>query len=138
MSGYRRGYGRSRSSAGQGSRWMRLRYAGSCKVCGEDIAAGELAYWDAGAKTVTCERNRWACALADGLVEAEPGSTWVGNPNGVQRLRERRAGTAAPVHPNAVHSTGPRVIVSRFNSGATVTMNARGRCEDAPCCGCCT
>jgi hypothetical protein len=23
-------------------------------------------------------------------------------------------------------------------SGGTFTQNARGRCEDAPCCGCCT
>ena len=30
------------------------------------------------------------------------------------------------------------ITVSRFSSGAVVTRNARGRCEDAPCCGCCT
>ena len=26
----------------------------------------------------------------------------------------------------------------RLNSGYTATVNSRGRCEDAPCCGCCT
>lgn len=31
----------------------------------------------------------------------------------------------------------PGVIVTVFNSGATVTRNRRGTCEDAPCCGCC-
>lgn len=31
-----------------------------------------------------------------------------------------------------------RVHVTRFNSGATQIRNTRGRCEDAPCCGCCT
>lgn len=30
------------------------------------------------------------------------------------------------------------VIGITFNSGATVTRNRRGVCEDAPCCGCCT
>jgi hypothetical protein len=25
-----------------------------------------------------------------------------------------------------------------FSSGHTAYRNARGRCEDAPCCGCCT
>ena len=30
------------------------------------------------------------------------------------------------------------IHVTRFSSGAVVTRNARGRCEDAPCCGCCT
>lgn len=24
-----------------------------------------------------------------------------------------------------------------LNSGVTLTRNSRGRCEDAPCCGCC-
>jgi hypothetical protein len=27
---------------------------------------------------------------------------------------------------------------TRFNSGAEVYTNRNGRCEDAPCCGCCT
>ena len=27
---------------------------------------------------------------------------------------------------------------ARFSSGAEVFTNARGRCEDAPCCGCCS
>lgn len=28
--------------------------------------------------------------------------------------------------------------VARFSSGAVMTQNSRGRCEDAPCCGCCS
>lgn len=28
--------------------------------------------------------------------------------------------------------------VVRFSSGHVMTQNSRGRCEDAPCCGCCT
>lgn len=28
--------------------------------------------------------------------------------------------------------------VIRFSSGEVMTQNSRGRCEDAPCCGCCT
>lgn len=27
---------------------------------------------------------------------------------------------------------------TRFSSGAEVYTNVRGRCEDAPCCGCCS
>ncbi len=41
-----------RRTSGAGSRWMNLRYAGNCKVCGSRIAAGDFAYWDAGARTV--------------------------------------------------------------------------------------
>jgi hypothetical protein len=33
---------------------------------------------------------------------------------------------------------GPAVISIRLNSGAVLSRNARGRCLDAPCCGCCT
>lgn len=28
--------------------------------------------------------------------------------------------------------------VIRFSSGHVMTQNSRGRCEDAPCCGCCS
>jgi len=30
------------------------------------------------------------------------------------------------------------VIVTRFSSGAETYRNRNGRCEDAPCCGCCS
>ena len=50
MSGRANGYRRG----GSGSRWMDLRYAGTCKVCGAQLPAGSRAYWDAGARTVTC------------------------------------------------------------------------------------
>lgn len=68
MSYYRNKY--RRSTGGAGSRWMNLRYAGTCKVCGNSIPKGEFAYWDAGARTVTCERID--CADADGLTTNKP------------------------------------------------------------------
>lgn len=30
------------------------------------------------------------------------------------------------------------VIYTRFSDGQEVYQNRRGRCEDAPCCGCCS
>jgi hypothetical protein len=113
----------ARRAGGSGSRWMDLRYAGTCKVCGAALPAGERAFWDASAKTVTC----WllACCEADGLTRQE----WQGSPvsGGYVTVRaESRIGSAAPV-----------VDVYRFSSGATMTRNRLGRCEDAPCCGCC-
>lgn len=38
----------------------------------------------------------------------------------------------------ACDDNAPGVNVIRFSSGAVITQNKRGRCEDAPCCGCCT
>lgn len=35
-------------------------------------------------------------------------------------------------------SNNARVVVTRFAGGGTITRNSRGRCIDAPCCGCCT
>lgn len=36
-------------------------------------------------------------------------------------------------------SKSPRVHTIRFSgSGQTYIRNSNGRCEDAPCCGCCT
>lgn len=32
----------------------------------------------------------------------------------------------------------PHNVVTFRTSGGTFYRNARGRCEDAPCCGCCT
>jgi hypothetical protein len=53
-----------------------------------------------------------------------------------------RAGQARALVAGAGPSTyvprQPRIITSRFSSGATIYRNARGRCEDAPCCGCCS
>lgn len=31
-----------------------------------------------------------------------------------------------------------RGVYTRFSGGGEVFRNARGRCEDAPCCGCCS
>jgi hypothetical protein len=129
MSNYRRSNYR-RSTSGAGSRWMDLRYAGQCKVCGSGIAAGESAYWDAGARTVTCQAM--ACCEADGLTtEKAPTGPWDGPADQRITVRaDKRIGDPA--------QTSPRVIVTRFNSGSTIYQNARGRCEDPPCCGCCS
>lgn len=56
------------------SRWMNLRYAGTCKVCGNGIPEGTLAFYDAGTKTVTC--HGIDCCEADGLTKSE----WRGSP----------------------------------------------------------
>lgn len=55
------------------------------------------------------------------------------------RAEEARAIVAqAPV--SAPRGGGRRDVsnYTRFASGAEVYTNKRGRCEDAPCCGCCS
>ena len=46
--------------------------------------------------------------------------------------------TWAVQHLACAEAGAPAVHSITFNSGDTVTVNSRGRCEDAPCCGCCT
>jgi hypothetical protein len=125
MSNYRRRNG-ARSTGG--SRWMNLRYAGTCKVCGASIAVGASAFYDAGAKTVTC--TAIDCADADGLTTEKALTGPWDKRTDLRVLSATRIGQPAPVP--------ARVIVSRFNSGAVAYVNSRGRCEDAPCCGCCS
>jgi hypothetical protein len=126
-SGYRRGATRT----GGASRWMNLRYAGTCKVCGQGVAAGENAFYDAAARTVTCQRIE--CADADGLTTNQALTGPWDKRSDTRVLAPSRVGQAAPVHHAAV-----KVHTVRFNSGAVMSVNARGRCEDAPCCGCCS
>jgi hypothetical protein len=56
-------YNRRRSTGG--SRWMSLRYAGTCKVCGTTVPAGAQGFYDANARTVTC--HGIDCCEVDGL-----------------------------------------------------------------------
>lgn len=116
---------RYRRTSGAGSRWMALRYPGHCKVCGAAIAKGDTAFWDAGRKTVTCQRLD--CCDADGLATIKPLTGPWDTRTDLRVRAEHRIGEPAPY-----------VIATRFNSGATVYQNSRGRCEDAPCCGCCS
>lgn len=49
------------------------------------------------------------------------------------------AGVFAVAHTACAGKGEPSVITTYFPStGATVTQNARGRCIDSPCCGCCS
>jgi predicted ATPase len=54
-----------------------------------------------------------------------------------ERAKEARALVdCAPTTTRRTYT--PRVVYARFSSGATIYQNRRGRCEDAPCCGCCS
>lgn len=120
---YGRRYGgstRSRTRSGGNSRWMALRYAGTCKVCAKTVEAGQQGYWDASARTVTC--SSLDCARADGLTEVV--ERWAGNPDGKEQLRATRIGD------------GYHDPFAKTRSRGYYGIDA-GRCEDAPCCGCC-
>jgi len=71
--------------------------------------------------------NRYAarCSVCSNVVNENAGELqWSG-----RRWEVKHLACAA--------SDTPSVIEIR-TSGGTFTRNARGTCEDAPCCGCCT
>lgn len=85
------------------------RYEGQCTGCGGLVGPGEgVAYRGGG--------RRWSVRHAT----CEP-STTVAAPSTFYSRRGRR-----------------RVSTVLTTSGGTFYRNANGRCEDAPCCGCCT
>ncbi len=122
---YNRRYNRRASNQPGKSRWMDLHYAGTCKVCGSAVPAGTLAFYDAAAKTVTCHSIE--CADKDGLTTESPLTGPWDKRTDTRVFTDHRIGQSAP-----------RSITVRFNSGESMSVNSRGRCEDAPCCGCCT
>ena len=52
-------------------------------------------------------------------------------------LRKSKAGRFYVLHLTCADG-GEGVNAFTFSSGETFIRNKRGRCEDAPCCGCCT
>ena len=56
--------------------------------------------------------------------------------NGGALVKEGRAWVVR--HLACAEAGAPRVVSATFNSGETVFVNSRGRCIDAPCCGCCS
>lgn len=68
------------------------------------------------------------------------GATW-SKPAKAWMIDEAKAEEAkALVARGAVRSASGRggSVLTRFNSGAETYVNRRGRCIDAPCCGCCS
>lgn len=59
-------------------------------------------------------------------------------PNVLADAARKIVESAGPAQPREATSRSRRSGYTRFNSGAEVFRNVRGRCEDAPCCGCCS
>ena len=96
-------------------RTMTARYRGRCRSCGGAIIPGD---------TIR-HAGRGQSYHAPGACEGDGGS-------GVDGYRQINPATGERMSDRA------RVHVARFSGGGVATVNARGRCEDAPCCGCCS
>jgi hypothetical protein len=115
------------------------KYPGQCKSCSKSFPKGELIAWSKahGAKHLKC-----AGIYAPESPHEVRAACWeCGDPEG----KFRPYGAATPVRCDsceakfqAVKKPEYQSNYARFSSGAEWYQNKRGRCEDAPCCGCCS
>ena len=122
MSGYygrRGGYSRRPSAPRDGRIERANKYVGPCHYCGTEVAAGNgQLFGAAGEWKVVHLAMRWAGSPVSGQ--------YVGGCPG-EAQRQNAAG-------NFGTQDGPAPEAPRM---ARVTVPRRGKCEDAPCCGCC-
>lgn len=105
---------------------IRAKYTGQCCDCIAKVSKGDVIGVVSKGK-VTC--NRCAVARLEGAHEED--------------LEEGDHDERDWPPPPSVLASDRRLArrgltVVRFSSGAVMTQNSRGRCEDAPCCGCCS
>lgn len=103
---------------------MTARFPGKCKACGEKINRGDSINFF----------GRGHVEHADCAEEESDTRTWVEGDEheGDESFPPSRAELASD---RRLARQGLTVIRT---SGGTFTQNSKGRCEDAPCCGCCT
>lgn len=100
---------------------MTAKYPGVCDVCKRGIVRGEkINYFGRGhVEHFNCTEE------ADAEADVEPDE-------------DEAAGFEPGTLANDRRLVREGLSVVRFASGAVMTQNSRGRCEDAPCCGCCS
>ena len=101
-------------------RTIKAQFVATCKRCGEAIAVGQSMRYGGRGRTYHLKSQ---CPMG--------GPSNVGARGG--DVTDDEEGVARGYH-------NPRAVshYTRFSSGAEVFVNKRGRCEDAPCCGCCS
>jgi hypothetical protein len=83
------------------------------------------------------DATRRAIAARDnGRIEGREGVFWVYT--GRSFPNDRIGPFPSEAAAADVRERGTRSTYTRFSSGAEVFTNRNGRCEDAPCCGCCS
>jgi len=107
---------------------MIAKYPGTCRACGKPIKRGDqINYFGRG------RVEHFNCVMAS----TDSGYAG-GDPFEDEESEDERAGLEPGTLANDRRLARGGLSVTRFASGAVVTQNSRGRCEDAPCCGCCT
>ena len=103
---------------------MTAKYSGVCCTCGKAIQRGtQIDFFGRGRSAHTACRPGYAGG--DEFEEDE-------------HDEDEAAGFEPGTLANDRRMARQGLSVTRFSNGDVHTQNSRGRCEDAPCCGCCT
>jgi hypothetical protein len=145
----RRGYGSRSVTTGRVARPNKR--PGACKACGEEIPAGAGQLWreaDGEWSVVHTQEQQGGWLMHPQPVTGGcPGSTDKRNaelhaagffgPGAAMPVSDReRIARTAETFAAGNPAPAPRRMVAYTASGARMTSR-QGRCEDAPCCGCC-
>lgn len=103
------------------------KYPGRCFECGEAIKPGDKIkhYGRLHNEHVECSDEKAMDRPAD-------------EGYGEEYAEDLNAGLEPGTLASDRRSAKRGISVFRFSSGAVMTQNSKGRCEDAPCCGCCS
>lgn len=108
------------------------KYDGTCHTCGIEVPAGLGVL---GKRERGRSGRMWTPVYCGPCGDAPAGVDAAGD----GELDGGDPDNAIPPAPSHVRfRDGRRSGVVRFSSGATFYRNVNGRCEDAPCCGCCS
>ncbi len=122
------------------------KYPGSCGKCGKRVAAGAGLCEKVNGKFTAFHKSCGAGPRVysaseryEGLNPDGPGAYCVAGPNGCVNCGSEDLCDGEAVCPAIAHDRRVAKTSTVFRtSGGAFYRNARGRCEDAPCCGCCT
>lgn len=114
------------------------KYAGStCKRCGSKITIGEQIRYGGPGQIYHLAS---ACPKGTGYTD-DPPYAHLGNYTDPDLTEPPPAAETPTVRPHRFSNAYRRQrgsTYTRFSSGAEQYTNRNGRCEDAPCCGCCS
>lgn len=96
---------------------MKSKFPGKCRDCGATVSRGETIAYHGRGLGISCAE----CATE--LPDYD---------------EDEAAGLESGTLANDRRMARNGLTVVRTSSGWSGTRNSRGRCEDAPCCGCCT
>ena len=107
---------------------MISKYPGTCRDCGQPVSRGARIAYHGRGRGVSCAK----CAS-----EAE--DDYEAQGAGFTDAEDMEGGLPSRAMLESDGRLARRgLTVVRTSSGWSGTRNSRGRCEDAPCCGCCT